>query len=221
MMQTMITREADRIAASGGFGTAVWVHAAWLAAFLSVWGKSTGTPLMPGLTIYEQLLFVQWSLMVILFPWAAVRLVAAERGDAIVLIAARLALRPSRILGARIAAISIALALVVVAGLPLVVIAQRMSDVSALRVVSDQIALGACGIVVAAVVTALQQAIRSRIVAWLLATASCGVPMWMMRDAAQSMALVGVAIAVAGVAGATLVALRGDASLCYLSESPA
>jgi hypothetical protein len=221
MMRAILGREADRIADSGGFCTALWAHAAVLAAFLTVWGRSSGTQLMPRLTTYEQLLFVQASLMTLLLPWAAVRLVAGERGDAIVLTTARLGLPPSRILAARMAALSLALAIVVAAGLPLVVIAQRMSDVSTLRVLTDESALAACGILVAALVTALQQALASRSAVWLFATALSGVTMWSIRGTGIPMAVLALTMALAGVAGGLLVARRGDTSLRYLSESAA
>jgi hypothetical protein len=220
-MSALVMREAERIAGAGGFGAALWLHAAWLSSFLAVWGGSTGVPLIPGMPVYEQLLRVQWMLMVFLLPWAAARMIPLERGDALVRTAARLGLRPSRIVAARIIALSAALLCVVAAGLPMAVLAHRMSDVPLQRALADQSMVAACAIAAATMVTALQQALASRIRVWLVATASSCLLAWAVTQGSLPAWMVAVALAIAGLVGAGLIASRGDASLRYLSESPA
>jgi hypothetical protein len=220
MTRTMVMREAGRIAGSGGIATALWLHAAWLSLFLAIWGRGSGLPLLSG-TIYEQALTVQWMLMAFLLPWAAARAIAIERGDAIVWTSAIVAVPPSRILQARIVALAIALALVVAAGVPMVVIAQRMSDVSSARVALDQAVLVACGFAVATLVTALQQVLVSRVAMWVGATVATCAFVWAFVAGGLSTTVGGLALGLTAIAGALLVAARGDSRLRYLSEEPA
>ncbi len=220
MMRTMLSREAGRIAGAGRIATAVWAHAAWLSLFLAIWGRGPGIPLLSG-TIYEQTLTVQWLLLAFLLPWAAARAIANERGDAMVWISALVAAPPSRILWARVAALSIALILVIAAGLPIVVIAQRMSDVSSVRLALDEAVLVAGGVAVATLVTALQQAIASRVAMWVLATVTtCGF-VWGFAAGGLSAPVVGVALGLAAILGAILLGARGDVRRRYLSEETA
>jgi hypothetical protein len=220
MMRALARREAERIAASGGLGTAIWLHAAWLSWFLAVWSGGD-VPLFPGVSIDAQLLRVQWMLMIVLLPWAATRLVPAERGDAFVRAAACLGVRPSRMLAARIVTLSASLVGVVAAGLPMAVLAQRISDAPIARVFVDQGAVAACAVASAVMVVALQQVIVSRVGVWLAATAaSCGVAA-LVNELALPAAIFGPTAATAAVAGAMLTAARGDVSLRYLSEQTA
>ena len=220
MMRTMLWREAGRIAGAGGIATALWAHAAWLSMFLAIWGRGAGIPLVSG-TIYEQTLTVQWMLLAFLLPWAAARAIAIERGDAMVWTSAVVAVPPSRILRARVVALSIALTLVVAAGVPIVVVAQRMSDVSSSRVVLDEAAVVACGIAVAALVTALQQAIASRAAMWVVATVTTCAFVRAFATGGFSAPVVALALGLVAIGAAILVGARADIQLRYLSEERA
>jgi hypothetical protein len=220
MMRAVLWREAARVAGAGGIATAVWAHAAWLSMFVAIWGRGPGIPLLSG-TIYEQTLTVQWMLLAFLLPWAAARAIAIERGDALVWTSALLAVPPSRILRARVAALSIALILVVAAGLPIVVIAQRMSDVSSARVALDQTVVVACGVAVATLVTALQQAIANRAAMWVVATVTTCASVWAFTTGGFSAPVVALTLGFAAIGAAILVGARGDLQLRYLSEEPA
>jgi hypothetical protein len=220
MMRALVLREAERMAGSAGFGAALWTHASWLAAFLAVWGGG-GVPLVPGMPVYEQLRLVQSMLMIVLLPWTAARVIPSERGDAIVRTAACLGVRPSRMLAARIVALSATLLSVVAAGLPMAVVACRMSDVSVSRLLVDQGAVAATAIVMATLVAALQQTLASRVAVWFAATAVSGVLAWSVRAVALPSATIGPAFALAALVGAMLLAARGDVSLRYVSEKTA
>jgi hypothetical protein len=220
MMRAMLSREAGRIAESGGIATALWAHAAWLSLFLAIWGRGPGLPLLSG-TIYQQTLTVQWMLLALLLPWAAARSIAMERGDAMVWTSAVAAVAPSRILRARVAAVSMALTLVIAAGLPIVIIAQRMSDVSSMRVALDQAVVVACAGAVATLVTGLQQAIANRALMWVVATAVTCAFVWGIEAWGLSPAVAVLALGLAANAGAILVGARADVRLRYLSEVPA
>lgn len=221
MMRALIVREAEQIAASGGLGTALSIHVAWLAAFVAVWGAATGTPLMPGLSIYEQLLRVQSMLLIVWLPWAAARLLPTERGDALVRTAARLGLQPSRLLTARIVALSVALACVGVAGLPLAIVAQRMSDVPLTRALVDQSLVTAGALAAATLATAWQLFVASRVGVWLATTASSLLLAWVVAQVVVPVWVIGSILMGVGLIGAALVAARGDVSLRYLSERTA
>lgn len=221
MMRALIAREAQWIAGSGGFWAAVWTHAAWLAAFLILWGGGVGTPFIMGRTIYEQLVIVQYALMLWLLPWAAARALAPERGDAAVQAAACLGVRPSQLLAARCVALSAALALLVAAGLPMVVVAQRMADAAFWRALLDQAAVAGFGTAVAVAVVVLQQVMASRVAVWLLTTASAFAMATAIRELdLGAPAIVGVALG-GSAAAAGLLAARADSTLRYLSERTA
>jgi hypothetical protein len=219
-MRALIVREAGQMAESAGLGVAMWAHAAWLSAFLAVWGRTTGTPLVPGLTIYEQLLMVQWVLIVVLLPWAAARIAPRERGNRLVLTAGLLAVRPSQVLGARTLALSATLVLVAASGLPLVVIAVRMSDVAPSRAIVDQTAVIACGLAVAPIVSVLQQALAGRVVVWLTATALTIAIAFVAKTMELSPSATALLFTIVGV-GVTMLHVRSDVSLRYLSENSA
>jgi hypothetical protein len=220
MMRALVAREAAWSTSSRGIATALWTHVVWLALFVGIWGRGAGLPLLSG-TLYEQTLAVQWMLLAFLLPWVAARTIAIERGDAIVWTSSLVGLPPSRILVARIVTQSAALALVVAAGFPLIVIAQRMSDTSSARQLVDQTVVLACGFVVATLVTALQMVLASRVAVWLVATLATVALVWTFETREVSMPLLAFVLAMAGLAGAVLVAVRGDSRLRYLSEEPA
>jgi hypothetical protein len=220
MMRALVGREAAWSASSSGIATALWTHAAWLALFVGIWGRGPGLPLLSG-TLYEQTLAVQWMLLAFLLPWTAARTIAIERGDAIVWTSSLVGLPPSRILAARIVTLWAALALVVAAGWPSIVIAQRMSDTSPVRVLVDQTVVVACGFAVATLVTALQTVLASRVAVWLIATLATVAVVWTFETRDVSTPIVALVLAIVGLAGATLVAVRSDSRLRYLSEETA
>ena len=220
MRGAILARELERVAADGRFGAALFVHAAWLAAFFVVWGRPTGVQLFPGMTTYEQLVRIEWPFIALLLPWTAVRSIANERGDRLVRTAAWLGLRPSRVLAPRVGAVAIALACVVAGGLPFLVVAQRMSNVPIARVVGDLASLAASGVVVAAIAVALQQALANRVVVWLLASAG-SIGLVMLVRSLVSTLFIAIALTGIGVMLTLLLSARADSSLQYLSERAA
>lgn len=220
-LRAIAGREAARIADAGGLRVALPAHGAVLLAFMMSWGRGVGAPLIDGFSVYEQLHVVRWAVLLCLLPWAAARCVAPERGNGAVRMAAMLGIRPSLLLTARIGVVSMAMLLVTAAGVPLVVIAQRMSDTAAGRVLTDEIAIVGFALAVAVTVVALQQIWASRVAVWLSATALSLAVAAFARSLTWTMPALGVAAAALAAVSSALLALRSDAALRYLDETAA
>lgn len=221
MSRAIFGREAGRIAGVRAFHAALCAHAAGLSIFIALWGQGVGAPLIDGMSISDQLQVVQWALVACVFPWCAARCIAPERADDLVHLTARFGVRPSRLLVARAAAAALALVFLAGAGLPMVIIAQRMSDIPLSTALMQQTEIAGFAVASAVAVAILQQFLDSRIAVWLIATA---VGLGLIESArvlqlpAPGRGL--VAVVIAGV-GAILLASRGDVTLRYLSEKAA
>lgn len=215
MMRPFIWWEIGAITRTGAFAAALAVHVLVLGTFLLVWGG--GMPVLPGDTVFDQLLLVQGGLLSVLLPWTASRCGTAERGNDLVMLAAATATPPSRMALAQAAGRCAALALVVGAGLPMVVVAQQASAVPFVRIVSGLVpALGLCAVAgVAAGWAAL--AISGRIGEWLAATGVVVGLCWVAPPTSGAAMWIFAALA---VMGAAFLAARADDRLRFLSEEP-
>ncbi len=165
MMRAVIRRELIVIAARPGLRVAAALHAGLLAAFLVAWYR--GAPVLPGANIYEQQQLVELWLLVALLTWTAARSVAADRSDGMVMLSVLAAVPPSRIVIAKSVALTVALALVLAAGVPLFVIAQQMAAVPLATVVAGTTSLLAIVVMVAAVTVAWTILVSDRLIAWI------------------------------------------------------
>lgn len=220
-MGTVIAREFDVMARQGPFVAAIAVHAGLLALFVLGWGDGRGVSLLPGLSFYEQTRLVQAGLLAVLLPWTAARCVAPERGNDLVLLSALTAFAPSRLIAARACAVLAGLVLIIATGLPIALLAQRMSAVDTSRLIRDEGIMISIGMVAWACVLWARYLSAGALRGWLGAALLTVAVIAAGRMAAPSALLAAGAFAVMGGAAVLLLMARTDISLRYLSEHDA
>jgi hypothetical protein len=208
-MGALLSREALVVARRPAVVSIVVIYSGLLALFLSAWGGHR-VPMLPGATIYEQLFLLQSVLLVVAMPWAAARAVATERADDLVRLSALLALRPSRLVIARLLAAALAPALVVAGALPVALIAQQMSAVAAARALADQLTLLTFALPAAVVTVWWMQFSHDRLLGWLGATASAILLVAMLRSVFPVAAIAAIVSAACAIAGGGVLANRAD-----------
>ena len=200
------------------FAAALGGHTALLAAFIALWDG--GVPMLPGANVYEQQRLVQMIVLACLLPWAAARCAPSERGDAMVLLSAIAADRPSRIVTAQFAARMVLLAAIVLAGFPLMLVARDLAAQPFARALYDIVPL--FGVAAMAACSSLVWTLGhpDRLTAWIGATASTMAAVVLVGVLLPAGALAG-ALLLISLAGLALTASRADVSLRYLSERAA
>ena len=215
-MRAVVVRELIVIARKPALAMVMVTYVALLAGFVFAW--EDGVPMPGGSNLYEQARLVQWGLLAVCLPWAAARCPAPDRGDALVMASALTALRPSSILAAKAIALFGALALVAVAGLPVVIVAQQIAKVPAPQVLRDLVSLLGLPLLVSALTLSWVVVVSGRLGAWLGASGSVGLVLlllWRWRPVGLD---VGLASALVGVTLAAWLASWSDRSLRYLSD---
>ena len=208
-MRALLVREALVVARRPAVVSIVVVYSGLLALFLAAWSGDR-VPMLPGATIYAQLYLLQSGLLVAFMPWAAARAVATERADDLVRLSAMLALPPSRLVIARLIAAAIAPALVVAGALPVALIAQQMSAVSAARALADQSTLLTFALPAAVVTVWWLQISHDRLLGWLGATASAILLVAIGRTVFPVAATAAMVFGVGAIAGGAVLASRAD-----------
>lgn len=217
-MGAIFQRELDVVARRPAFILSICAHVMILTAFVLAWSGGPEVPVLGGRVFYQQVRFVQAVLLTIMLPWIAARSVADERGDDVVLLAALTAVRPSRLMLARICAVLVALSSVVVSGLPVAVIASRMSGVPISRMFGDQAAIMALVLIACATSLGWRHVCRGRLAGWAIAGISTGALVVAARLALPSFAATACALATIGGVTLLVITVRSDRSLRYLSE---
>lgn len=220
-MGALIVREVDVMARRPAFAAAIAVHVGVLALFVLGWGDGVGVSLLPGFSFYEQLRLVQAALLALLLPWTAARCMAQERGDDLVLLSALTAIRPSRLLAARAGAVLAGLILVVASGIPIALIAQRMSASGTPRLIRDEGVMISIAMMAWACVLWARHRSPHALRGWLGAALSTVAAVAAARMAIPSAVLAAGALAVTGGGAVLLLVARADVALRYLSERDA
>lgn len=183
------------------------------------WGPR-GLPLNDGTSIYEQMHLVEWIVLLAVLPWIAARIVAAEKANGLVEFCAVAGVAPSRVLLARLLALSGALILVVGGALPVVVIAHQMSAVTWVRLATDQASMIAFAFPVAVVTVWWTQWCESRLGAWLGAASMTAAALLSGRAVLGTTTAAVVVSVLASAAAAALLVSRADTWWRYLSDEP-
>jgi hypothetical protein len=186
-------------------------HLTVLGLFVTCWPG--GVPALE-LGVHEQQRIVERWTLVWLLPWAAVRS-ASEQGDDLVRLCATAAQPPSRILLARWLALSLMLSLVVLAGLPAVILAQRMAAAPLGRGLLEQAPFLGLAVLAPALAQACVNACRDRLLGWTFASVVTAIAV----AAIHPLGAWATIASVAGGAGvAAVAARRADFTLRYLTE---
>jgi hypothetical protein len=220
-MGVVFTRELDVMARRTPFVAAVIVHVGLLALFILGWGNGRGVPLLPDLSFYDQTRVLQAGLLALLLPWTAARCAAPERANDLVLLSALTGLAPSRLLAARACAGLAGLVLIVASGLPIALIAQRMSAVEISRLVRDEAVMISLALMAWACVLWARHLSASALRGWLGAAILTIALMAATGLAVPSAVLAAGIFIVLGGAAVLLLIARADVSLRYLAEQDA
>ena len=217
-MRALLQRELEIVARRPAFMVSTCAHVVILAGFVLAWSGTRGVPVLPHREFYQQARLVQAVTLAILLPWTAARSVADERGDDLVLLAALMAMRPSRLMLARACAVLVALGCVVATGLPVMVLAQRISVGPIFRVFRDEATMMTLTVLACAMALGWRHVCRDRLLGWMAAALSTIALAAALPLTLPSYAVAACAFAVIGGATLLWIAVRSDSSLRYLSE---
>lgn len=195
MMLALVTREVGAISRCRAFRTATLFYVVVLTTFAFGWGDER----------HHDVWGVEAIVLTTLLPWIAARCTAAERGDDLVMFGVLLGVQPSRILAARATALAVTLGIVVISGLPIGILANRVSAGAPLDVVPHAGGLLTIALAATATVLVCRHLWAGRVWSWLAATAATAA-LTQLPMAAVASALVLV-----------VHVLRADATLRYLS----
>lgn len=214
-MTAMLARELDTIARCRALGVAIVLHATLLIAFALAWGNGRGV----SAGFHDQAQAVEALMLSLLLPWTAARCMAAERGDDLVLLSAATGIRPSGIVLARAAAVVLALGVVVLSGLPVLVMAARISGAPASAAAIGETAHLALASVACGAVLVCRHRWSARATGWLVATIATA----LLAIACRLLSPLAAAalLTTCGVGAVWILAVRADTSLRYLAEQHA
>jgi hypothetical protein len=216
-MSALVKRELTCIARTPAFSIALGVHLSLLGGFLVLW--SEGMPVLPGATVYDQLLLVQSALLSAILPWVVARCGTGERGDDIVVLGATTASAPFHVLLAQCIGRFLALTIFVSTALPFALLAAEMSGGSRLHVLSDLLASFVLCAAASVVTSWCILACRGRLSGWLFAT-GVTIGLWWASHLTPVVPDAWLFITIAAVCIGDL-AMRADSRFRYLSEDVA
>ena len=209
-LMALVWREAIVVLRAVPFWIAAAAYVAVLAVFVMIWGD--GVPVVGAGTQWEQFTRFQWVVLVAALPWTAARCTPRALDD-LILFAFATAQRPSRLVLARSIALSVCLTMFALLALPVVIVMQRVAAIPLTDAAAGLVSSAALATFVAAVATAAGVLVRSRVAAWLAATACSVVVAGAIPASSAALWLLAAVL----VAAAML--LRADARLTYLPES--
>jgi hypothetical protein len=142
-MSTLVLRELQLIARERAFRTALFLHAAVIAAVVLIW--STGS-----------IRDAEFVVLAALLPWAAARLMSTRTSTD----------------GARAIAAVLALGLIVAAAFPLLLIAQRLDSADIRFAIRAEIQGQLLSVLTVVLVLAWRRLSKDRLIGWIGATVS-------------------------------------------------
>lgn len=208
-MGALLRREAVTLARRPASAATLAAHAGLLVAFLWLWEGERGVTLFGARTAFDRLCLVECALLGALLPWLASRALADERRDDLVRLAVLAGRRPPEVVAAKLVAILLALALVVLSGLPLLLLAQQMSALPLGRALAAEALFLGFAAIVPSLAFVGMRACREAIFGWVGATLAAAATLAAVRSLAGGDAAAGGMLALlatplaAAVAGTT------------------
>jgi hypothetical protein len=192
----LVARELTRIARCPATAAGIGAHLAVVAAFTLAWSGGDVVPVLPGGSLFEQQRHAQWLGLVAVVPWMTARVAAGERGDRLARLAARVGAESRQVVVARLSGAAVLACLVAAAPLPLVALAQQVSEVPAWSVALSLVEL--LGAALAAAFVTIAWTLRSdasdagdareaRLARWLAATATTAALLMSVRAALRAL----------------------------------
>jgi hypothetical protein len=217
-MGALLRREALVLARRPASSAALAVHAGLLLAFLWLWEGGRGVTLFGARTAFDRLRLVECALLGAILPWLAARALADERRNELVRLAVLAGRRPPGVAAAKLAATFLALALVVLSGLPPLLLAQQMSALPLGRVLAAEAFFIGFAALVPPLAFAGMGACREAIFGWFGATVAAAAMLTAVRWFAGGDVAAGAMLAILG--GLLAAALAGT-TRPYLAEHDA
>jgi hypothetical protein len=215
-MRAIFLREITLMTRHLAFAVAVGLHVLVLVAFVLLWAG--GVPQWIGQSLDAQQARVEWAVVAVLLPWAAVRLSTTERGDAAIRLRMIAGLTPARLTMARQLAACLVLLLITFAAVPAEIRAQQMSAVPFTRLLVHLVPLAGFAVMTSAVAAAWLVVCRGRLMRWLAATLSTiALLVAILTLAHTEITRALLFVATAGLI-AVVVSLRTNTVWRYLSE---
>jgi hypothetical protein len=215
-VRAIVVRELIVLARRPAWAAVTGLYIALLGGFVLVWSR--GMPGLAGANTYEQQRTVQWAVLSVLLPWAAVRCMAPDRGDGFVLVSSVTATPPFSMVLAKVLALAGALVLVVLAGLPVAVMAQQMSAAAFSSTLRDLVSLLGLTVLVSGAAVTWVLAVRGRLAAWMGTGSSVGLVLVALCRWTPTGVPIGLLAAAIGVGLTVATATWGDATLRYCDD---
>jgi hypothetical protein len=216
-MRAALLREFTVVARQPTVAVAMVLTGVLLVGFILAWPH--GMPVAPGVDSYQQTRALACLLFAVILPWVSMRAASPERGNALVLWSAFLDADASWIIAAKALARSMALALIVLAAFPALVMAQQAAAVPLARTAIDVVALEGVAILASGLATWCSLVVSGRLTGWLLATGVTMMVLAVSWDVTPELAFVGAISGLVGLAVTCAAAAWGRSSLLYLRSS--
>jgi hypothetical protein len=180
-----------------------------------------GVSVLAPVNLYEQTRLLQWAVLAVALPWAAVRSAPPDHGDDFVLMTAFVGVPPASAVAGKILATFVVLVVVILTGLPAILIAQQAAAVSLATVARDLVPLAGLALLVAASSTASILIVRDSLRGWLATTSITAVVLLAAAASASGTAAIGALCALVGAIGSASVCSWSNGSLRYLGHGAA
>jgi hypothetical protein len=169
IMRGLIARELTVATRSAAVPAAGLVLLAASTAFVLAWAP--GVALLAPMDLYDQTRGVQWILLALVLPWAAVRSSPVDRTDSVELLAALARTRTGSAMVAKVVGSFAVSMMVILTGLPALILAQQAAAIPMSSVLIDLLLLAGLALLVAATTTGAILVARDGLRAWLCASA--------------------------------------------------
>jgi hypothetical protein len=184
-----------------GLAVGVTVNVGLMTGFLLTWSDIVGAP--SGSNLYREACLVESAILAFCLPWAALRSMAVDRDEQLLLLSILTGLRPSSIIAAKTAAVAGLLTLIALSGLPVLITASQMAAVPFAQALPALAGLFGLVVLVAALSVVSMLVLSNRLMMWLTATGCAVLPLslsWRSPGDQFGAAALVAAIALTGLA---------------------
>ncbi len=209
----LATRELIVAARRQTLVPAIVVYVGLLAAFMLVWSEKL--PALTGGSFYESFRAVQTGLLLVVLPWTALRCAAGDRRDDIVWLSALTARPASSIVFAKVISLGAVAGLVAVAGVPIGIVAGKISAVPTSSIARDLVSVLLLGVVASLAAAAWTLVSAGPLTAWIGSSATCTILVTTARRLAAARSVQDALVAAVAIGGAAAIAAWSDRSFRY------
>ena len=215
-MTTMVLRELVVLGRRPALAAAAAVMVGLAAGFVIAW--PSGIPAGTSGTLFSQLQVVREALAAVVIPWVICRCGSGERGNDLVTLSMLSGLSPSRILAARVFATLAAVGVLLLAALPVDLLAQQAIGADAVTLAKAEMRVLLIGSYAGAIALACEHLVSACLWRWLVATIVTLAAFVLIRTLDTGDTLLVSIVLIAGGWLSTLV-VRADRRWQYVDEA--